>query len=227
MTEPSTHQPPASGAPTPALSAGTLFYLWGDRVVQPAGRFGAATLPSGARVSEKELSAVVFAASFWRLRQVGALQLQEVTKKALGLVKQQHVQVAMGHDTSFKAGYEDAIMRQVAAGATTAYDVVQRWFGKDFMDPQAYALSLATREMLASGLAHEVDTGRTGVSGVLMGRTTIQPDLTRIPSTWTAFEQTHAGWMQFRHYEPTLATTLVETCMKAIRSRQDSPDVHN
>lgn len=223
MTEPHTG-PSSPGATAPALSVGTLFYLWGDRVVPAAGRLGGTVLPSGVKVAAKELSAVVFAASFWHLRQGGALQLQETTKKALGLIKQHHVGVAMGAHLDFRTGYEDAIMRRVAGGATTAYDVVHSWLGRDVSDPEGVVFGLATRELIDTGLAREVDSGRSRIGGALLGRSKVEHDPARISQTWPAFERAHQGWMHFTQTEPTLAGTLVETCTKAIRNRQESSD---
>ncbi len=224
MTQPTPEQPPVPGSHLPALSAGTLLYLWGDRVVAPAGRLGAATLPSGVKVSAKELSATVFAVSFWHLRQTGALQLQEVTKKSMGLFKQQHVQLAMMPGVTPRSGYEDVILRRVGAGATTAYDVIHTWFDRDVHDPEGHVIDIATREMLEHGLATQVDTGRSGVSGFLFGKTRAEPDPNRIAPLWTGFEQLLAGWQQFSRNEAALARTLVETCTKGIRSRQESSD---
>ncbi len=154
-------------------------------------------MPSGTKVSASELSALVFAASFWNLRQAGALTMQPVTKKALGMFKVQHVELAMGPTVVQKSGYEDVIMRGVASGQTLAHDVVHAWFGRDSRDPEGDVLAVAKQEMVRFGLARQVDAGRGAVGGFLLGKTTIEPDL---------------------------PATLVDTCSKAIKMRQESDD---
>lgn len=215
-------QQPATAATT--ISAGTLVYLFGDRALPPAGTFGATEVPSGGRVSAADLSAFVFAVSFWNLRQTGALTLEPVIRKSLGMFKTHHVQVALGPDVVQKSGYEDLIMRGVAAGASTAYDVVHGWFGQDSDDPDATVLAVATREMLQFGLAREVDSGRGAIGGFFLGRSRVEPDAQAIAGRWSAFEAAHAAWLDFRQGEPEVADTLLENCRKAIRNRQESAD---
>lgn len=220
---------PASPAPVPApaLSAGTLFYLFGERVAPAAGRFGGVEVPSGAKVSASDLSALLFAASFWNLRQTGALTLQPVTRKALGMFKVPHVELAMGPTVVQKSGYEDLIMRAVAEGRTLAHDVVYHWFRGDSRDPEGAVVGLAKREMVEHGLAQEVDAERGAVGGFLLGKTRIQPDLQACAAYWDHFNRVHPAWTGFTQSEPELAATLVDTCRKAIKQRQESDDDHD
>lgn len=206
----------------PVLSAGTLFYLFGDRCVPPAGTFGGVTLPSGATVKAADLATLVWAASIWNLRQSGALTLAPVTRKALGMFKTEHVELAMGPHVVRKAGYEDVVMRAVAEGATLAHDVIHRWYGRDVRDPEGHTLAVARREMVQFGLGREVDAERGAVGGLLLGRTRLEPVPEAIAPWWDHFTRVHPAWLQFTQAEPELADTLVETCRKAIRHRQES-----
>jgi hypothetical protein len=210
-------------APGPAISAGTLAYMFGDRVVQPAGSFGGTEVPwSGVRVSVSDLSAVVFAVSFWNLRECGALHLRLTRRRPFGLLRQHGVAVTAGPEAAPRAGYEDAVLQQVERGAGTAYDVVRGWFGRDVCHPEGAVLGLAQQEMLQVGYAQEVDAGQG--AGVLPGRTRVEPLTDRIGAASTRFERVHAGWERFCAEEAALAGTLVETCRRAIRSRQESEE---
>lgn len=213
-----------AGPVTPTLSVGTLFYLFGDRCVSPAGTFGGTTLPSGAKVNAKELAALMWASAAWNLRQSGALSLTPVTKKALGMFKSQHVELAMGTNVTQKSGFEDVIMRAVAGGTTLMHDVVSDWYGHDVADPEGTTFRLATRELVSFGLAREVDAGRGAVGGFLLGNTKIEFAHEAIAPWWEHFVRVHPAWVQFTQVEPELAETLVDTCGKAIRNRQESSD---
>lgn len=209
-------------APAAPLSSGTLFYVWGERVLPPGGRLGNTVLPSGAKVSAKQLSPLLFAVSCWRLRDDGALRLQEVTKKSMGLFKQQHVQLEVVGQPNARAGYDDVILRGVAGGAATAYDVVRGWFGRDALDPDDNVFSIARQEMVETGLARTDANARSGVSGLLLGKAKVEPVPEAIRATEAEFSRLHAGWEQFARSEAALAGALTETCSKAIRSRQQS-----
>jgi len=206
----------------PALSAGTLFYLFGDRCVPSAGTFGATTLPSGAKVKAEDLSALVWAASVWNLRQTGALTMAPVTKKALGMFKTDHVELAMGPQIVQKAGYEDAVMRAVGGGTALVHDVIHQWYGRDVVDPEGTTFALASQEMVQFGLGREVDSGRGALGGFLLGKTRIEPLPEAISPWWEHFTRVHPAWVQFTQGEPQLAETLLGTCRKAIRNRQES-----
>ena len=220
MTEHQTTVPPA-GQATP--STGTLLFLYGERVAPPAGVLGGTVVPyHGVKVSTEDLAVTVLAASIWGLRQAGLLQLQEVTQKALGMIKQQHVQLTMVGSPALRTGYDDLVLRGVASGATTAHDVVYRWFGGDVVDPAGQVLGVANDEMVTLGLAAAVDAGRGAIGGWLRGNTRIEPDRDRIAALWPAFEQAAAGWQYFRQSEPALAETLLDSCRKALRNRRDT-----
>lgn len=206
----------------PGLSVGTLFYLFGDRCVPPAGTFGGTTLPSGAKVQAGDLSALVWAASIWNLRQTGALTLATVTKKALGMFRTEHVQLALGPRVVQKAGYEDVVMRAVGGGTTLAHDVIYQWFGRDVPDPEGQTFGVAKREMVQFGLGREVDAERGAVGGFLLGRTRVDPVPEAISPWWDHFTRVHPAWVRFTQAETELADTLLDTCRKAIRNRQES-----
>jgi hypothetical protein len=197
--------------------------MFGDRVVQPAGSFGGTEVPwSGVRVSVSDLSAAVFAVSFWSLRECGALQLRLTRRRALGLFRPHGVAVTAGSNAGPRAGYEDAVLQQVARGAGSAYDVVRGWFGRDVCHPEGAVLALAQQEMLQVGYAHEVGAESSG--GVLPGRTRVEPLTDRIGAAHTRFDRVHAGWQRFCDEETALAGALVESCRRAIRSRQESEE---
>lgn len=203
------------------VSVGTLFYLWGDRLVEAAGTLGGTTLPSGAKVSAKQLAPLLFAASFARLQGDGALQLEVVTKKSLGF-KKQHVQVTPAANPGMRGGYEEAIVQQVTAGATTAWDVVHRWFGRDVTHPEGRVFGLAQQEMVVQGLAQVEENVRSGVKGMLLGKDKVEPLLDRVNGTHAQFAQFKAWWESYQRHDPALAEALLDTCRKAIRSRQES-----
>lgn len=209
-------------APGPTVSAGTLAYMFGDCVVQPAGSFGGTEVPwSGVRVSVSDLSAVVFAVSFWSLREVGALHLRLTRSRPFGLFRQHGVAVAAGPGAGTRTGYEDAVLQEVERGAGTAYDVVRGWFGRDVWHPEGAVLGLAQQEMVQVGYAQQVDAGD---DGLLPGRTRVEPLTERIDAAHPRFERVHAGWQRFCAEEGALAGALVETCRRAIRSRQESEE---
>lgn len=223
MTEHQTTDPNRATGTGAAPSTGTLLYLFGDRVVPAAGRLGGTVVPySGAKVKSEDLAATVLAASIWGLRQAGLLQLQEVTTKSLGMFKQQHVTLTVVGSPALRTGYDDLVLRGVSGGAHTAYEVAHRWYGTDVNDPAGRLLGVADQEMVQLGLAAAVDAGRGAISSKLLGSTRIEPDRERIGTWWTAFEQAYAGWQMFQQQEPSLATTLVDTCRRAIKNRQDS-----
>jgi hypothetical protein len=198
--------------------------MFGDRVVQPAGSFGGTEVPwSGVRVSVSDLSAVVFAVSFWSLRESGALHLRLTRRRAFGVFRQHGVAVTSGSGTAPRAGYEDAVLEQVERGAGTAYDVVRGWFGRDVCHPEGAVLGLAQQEMLRAGFAQEVGAGE-GPGGLLPARTRVEPLTDRIGAAHPRFDRVHAGWQRFCAEEAALSDALVETCRRAIRSRQESEE---
>lgn len=215
-----TQQPAPTQAPP--LSVGTLFYLFGDRCVASAGMLGGTTLPSGAKVSASELSALLWAASIWNLRQTGALTMAPVTKKALGMFKTQHVQLAMGPQVVQKSGFEDLVMKAVAGGTTLVHDVIYQWYGRDRHDSEATTFAVAHREMCEFGMAQQVDAGRGAIGGALLGKTKLEFRPEAISPWWDHFTRVHPAWVGFTQTEPELAQTLLDTCTKAIRNRQES-----
>ena len=222
MTE---HQTTHAGqGPAPTLpSTGTLLQLFGDRVVAPAGRLGGTVTPySGVKVKSEELAVTVLASSVWGLREAGLLQLQEVTSKSMGVFKQQHVALSMVGSPSMRTGYDDLVLRGVASGAPNVYEVAYRWFGTDVNDPAGRLLGVADQEMVQLGLAEAVDSGRGAIGSRLLGSTRVEPRRDQIGALWSTFERAHAGWQLFQQQEPTLATTLLTSCRKAIRNRQDT-----
>ena len=211
--------------PTPGAtpSTGTLFYLFGDRVAPAAGRLGGTVVPyAGTKVKSDDLAATVLAASVWGLRQAGLLKLEEVTTKSMGMFKQQHVALAMVGTPALHTGYDDLVLRGVGGGAKNAYDVAHKWYGKDVTDPAGKLLGVAEQEMVQLGLADAVDAGRGAISSKLLGNTRVEPNHERIGLMWSAFEQAHAGWQMFQQSEPSMAATLLSSCRKAIKNRQDT-----
>lgn len=210
------------------LSAGTLLYLFADRMVPEAGRFGGVEAPYyGTKVNAKQLAPLAFAVSIWRLRELGLVTLEKVAKKRLGMFRSEQVVVRPVGQPDLRSGYEDAVLRQLHAEPArelTVWDVVFRWFGQDQKAPYHHALHLATAEMVEQGLARRVDAERGAVAGFLMGSTRVEPLRDEIGRRWTDFEQLQSGWDQFRATEPDLAETLLEGCRKAISSRQESSD---
>jgi hypothetical protein len=220
-TPASGHDPSAHAPATP--STGTLFYLFGDRVAPAAGRLGGTVVPYvGTKVKSDDLAGTVLAATIWGLRQAGLLKLEEVTTKSLGMFKQQHIALAMVGTPSLRTGYDDLVLRGVGGGARNAYDVVYTWYGSDVADPAGRLLGVAEQEMVQLGLADAVDAGRGAIAGKLLGNTKVEPNRQRIGTMWAAFEQAHAGWQMFQQSEPTMATTLLTSCRKAIKNRQDT-----
>lgn len=215
---------PIPPAPAPTLSTGTLFYLFGDQVVPVAEKGGAEVPYTGAKVLLADMAAVAFAASFWNLRRSGALQLQETTVKALGMIPIQHVQLTMLSGVAQKSGYEDVVMRAVAGGVHLAHDVVYRWFERDAYNPAGDSLLIAKREAQAFGLAKEVDAGRGVIGGFLKGDTLLEFDRDRIAPWHPTFEQAHGAWLEFCRAEQTLVGTLVESARLAFRNRQRTRD---
>ncbi len=219
-TEPTHADPGAVPAP---ISAGTLFYLWGDREVKSAGKLGGTTLPSGAHVSARQLAPLVFAVSFARLQGDGALRLEATETKTLGFRRKQ-VQVTPAAQPGHRGGYEQAIVEQVMSDATTAYDVVWRWFGRDTKHPENKVFALAQQEMVQCGLAHVQENSRGGVTGLLLGKEKIEPLPDRVAATWAQFEPFQAWWGSYRRHDPALSELLLETCAKAIRNREKAED---
>lgn len=219
-TQPAHTDPAAAAAP---LSAGTLFYLWADRVVESSGALGGHTLPSGARVSAKQLAPLVFAVSFARLQGDGALRLEGSETKKLGMTRT-NVQVTPSAQPGNRSGFEQAIVQQVMGGATTAHDIVFRWFGRDHTSPESAVFALAHQEMVQCGLAMVQENARSGLKGALLGKDKIEPLPDRITTTWSQFEQFHAWWGSYQRHDPALAQMLLDTCRKAIRARQDNDD---
>lgn len=219
QSHPAHSDPTASTAP---ISAGTLFYLWGDRLLEPAGALGSTVLPSGAKVSAKQLASLVCAVSFARLQADGALHLEVVSKKSLGMFKQDHVQVTPAAHPGVRGGYEDAIVGRVSAGAGTAYDVVRGWYSHDVAFPEGNIFAIAEQEMVTAGLGVLDEAGSKGMKAMLRGRAKVTPLPDRITATWDQFQYMQAGWNSLGQNNPALQSTLLETCLKAVRSRQET-----
>ena len=210
-------------SPTAPLSAGTLFYLWGDRVVDASGVLGGHTLPLGARISAKQLAPLVFAVSLARLQGDGALRLEATQTKTLGFTRH-NVQITPAGQPGPRGGYEQAVVEKVMAGATTAYDVVHRWYDRDQSNPESAVFELARQEMARCGLAAVQADARSGLRGMVMGTEKIEPLPERIATTWTQFEQFHAWWGSYQRHDPAFVEVLLDTCRKAIRNRRESRD---
>jgi hypothetical protein len=212
------------------LSAGTLCFLFADRVVPAAGALGGTETPySGQKVSTRQLAPLLFALSFWGLRQQGHVTLEKVQRKSMGMFRQDHALVRPGAvpPAEQRTGYDDVILRAAYAAPhqpPTARDVVWRWFARDTSHPFDHVVGLARQEMVQHGLASVVDAQRGAVAGLLMGRSRLEPHREQIGRHWSSFEQALAGWNHFSSTEPDLATTLVESCRKAISSRTESTD---
>ena len=205
------------------LSAGTLFYLWGDRVVDASGALGGHTLPSGARISTKQLAPLLFAVSLARLQGDGALRLEAIQTKTLGFTRH-NVQITPAAQPGPRGGDEQAIVDQVVRGATTAHDVVYRWYDRDHSNPESAVFELARQEMAQCGLAAVQANARRGLSGMVMGTDKTEPLPDRIATTWGQFEQFHAWWGSYQRHDPAFVETLLDTCGKAIRNRRESHD---
>lgn len=210
-------------APRAPLSAGTLLYLWGDQVVPAPGRLNRrVTLPSGAVVGAADLAAQVFAVSFWHLSTQRVVTLEPAKRRRLGVLRTDDVGVAIAGDPGPRDGYEDAIVR-VLPRERTAYGAVRRWFGSDVANPSKVALRLALDEIPRHGLGQVGSAGRGGVAGILKGSPELQPDTEAIRATWTDFSRLHEAWRGFRDHDP-LGPLLVQSCRKAIASRQESSE---
>ncbi len=212
------------------LSAGTLCFLFAERVVPAAGALGGTEAPySGQKVSTKHLAPLLFATSFWGLRQQGHVVLEKVQRKSMGMFKQDHVLVRPGHlpPTEQRTGFDDVILRAAYGDPhqpPTAQDVVFRWFGRSTTLPYDHVVGLARQEMVQRGLGAVVDAQRGAIGGMLKGKTRVEPDRDRIGQHWTSFEHVLAGWNHFSGAEPDLADTLVHSCTKAISARTDTGD---
>lgn len=207
----------------PPLSAGTLLYLWGDQVVPAPGRLSRkVTLPSGASVGAADLAAQVFAVSFWHLSTQRVLTLEPTKRRSMAVLRTDDVGVTAAGDPGPRDGYEDAILRQLKR-EKTAYGVVRRWFGSDVTNPHKVALRLALEEIPRHGLGHLDSAGRGIVAGILKGSSELQFDADAIRGTWTDFHRLHEAWQGFRDHDP-LGAVLVQSCRKAIASREQSSD---
>ena len=212
------------------LSAGTLCFLFADRVAPAAGALGGTEAPySGQKVATKQLAPLLFASSFWSLRQQGHIVLEQVQKKSMGLFKQDHALVRPGGvpPTEQRTGFDDVILQAAYADPAkppTARDIVFRWFGRDTSLPFDHVVGLARHEMVQHGLGTVVDAERGAIAGLLKGRTRVEPDRDRIGAHWSHFEQVLAGWNHFLGTEAALANTLLDSCRKAISARTESSD---
>lgn len=210
----------AAGAP---LSAGTLLYLWGDQVVSAPGRLNRkATLPSGAVVGAADLAAEVFAVSFWQLSIQHVVRMELGKRRTMGVFKADDVLVTRTGDPGPRDGYEEAILTALAK-EKGVYGAVRRWYGSDVSNPHKVALGLARRELPGHGLAQMGDAGRGLITGIIKGSEELQFDTEAIRATWTDFDRLHEAWRGFRDLDP-LGPVLVETCRKAIKSREESSD---
>lgn len=216
------------GAPSAApLSAGTLFYLWADRVLQPAGALGGHTLLSGAKVPARELAPLLFAVSFARLQGDGALHLEvTTTTKSFGRTRQQ-VQVSPAAQPGHRGGFEYAIVQRMMAGATTTTEVVLGWYPRDVVSPEEEVFALAKQEMLQCGLGYIDEDARKGVRSLLLGKARVAPLPDRINETWSQFQQFQAWWESYQRHDPALVELLLDSCRRAIRARQDRDTGHD
>jgi hypothetical protein len=224
QSQPAQPEATTGSAGAAPISAGTLFYLWGDRLVDSAGALGGTTLPSGAKVSAKQLAPLLFAASFARLDGEGVLRVEVTSKRTLGLTDQQ-VQVSPAAHPGRRAGFEHVIVQRMMAGATTARTVVGGWYEREVNNPEGRAFGLAKQEMVTCGLGVMEPKASKGFEGVLLGKTKVEPLPDRVDATWSQFEQFQAWWESWKRHDPALAEVLVDSCRKAIRGARPSSDL--
>jgi hypothetical protein len=223
QTQPGRPEATTGSSPTAPISAGTLFYLWGDRLVDSAGALGSTTLPSGAKVSAKQLAPLLFAVSFARLQAEGVLRAEVTTKKTLGLTDRQ-VQVTPAAHPGPRAGFEHVVVQRMMAGATTARTVVGGWYDREVNSPESRVFGLAKQEMVTAGLGVMEQNARRGFEGVLLGKTKVEPVPDRVNATWSHFEQFQAWWQSYSRHDPALVEVLVDSCRKAIRGARPQGD---
>jgi hypothetical protein len=224
QSQPAQSEATTGATGTAPISAGTLFYLWGDRLVDSAGALGGTTLPSGAKVSAKQLAPLLFAVSFARLQAEGVLRMEVTSKKTLGFTEQQ-VQVAPAAHPGHRAGFEHVIVQRMMAGATTALTVVGGWYEREVSNPESRVFGLAKQEMVTSGIGVMEQNARKGFEGVLLGKTKVEPLPDRVTATWSQFEQFQAWWESYKRHDPALAEVLEGSCRKAIRGARPQSDL--
>jgi hypothetical protein len=156
------------------LSAGALIYLFADTLISSdKGLARGVSVPcSDVKVKLRELNDTMIAASLWSLRRGGALNLELSQKKKL-MRTVTFVEVSYIKDIG-AVGLEAQLLAAVErAGAESVTDVVMRWMGGRYDDPDQHVLTAVQQELVATGLGSE---GRRSGLRKLGGGMAFEPD---------------------------------------------------
>jgi hypothetical protein len=162
----------------------------------------------------------VFAVSFWHLSTQGVLSLQPTKRRSMGLFRSDDVAVSVRADPGPRDGYEQAIVAVLGRKEKTAHAVVRDWYRQDVNNPSKVALRLALDEIPRHGLGHQPVEPR-GISGIFRSASELEFDTEAIRGTWADFHRLHESWRACLAHDQ-LGPVLLESCRKAISSRQES-----
>lgn len=207
-------------------TASMLMYLVADRLV-PEKKFrtiGVDVPCKGVKVQLEELAGGLFAASFWSLREQGAVALERTRTRRMLLIPATRVRVArLGRPE--RGGLEGEILK-ILEDEDHVYDLIRRWFGSDSRSPQWDVLQATMREAVDLGYIErtETDTGRGTITGFFLGKTEVkfEPRCEKISTLEARFDDFASRWRAFRSSESELYEALMDQCKKAIGSRTES-----
>ena len=198
-------------------------YLFGDQVAPPdkALTVGVQVPCKELKVQRKPLTASMFAAAFFNLREQGVVGLEVVQKKVL-FVKTTKVIVSR-LQSGDRPGLEGAVVQNTAGGESVK-DIIRSWYRRDVTDPWRLVIDEAVSEAVAQGYFEGTDAGRGKIAGAVLGNTNMTPVCEKIAPLEGEFDKFLSGWNAFQTSEPDLYRELVDDSAGAIASRVESTD---
>lgn len=216
--------------PDTTLTPSELTYLIGskfltpDQIDDPQLKAASDELKAG----KERLAAAVVSAALVALRDQGAVSMQYVEQKKLGLFTSRHVMLAGTGESSYG---EETIERRLAAqlreDPRSVHDVVGAWLGRQVPDPWATAMFRAYTALEAAGMIvdEQQDTDRSALEAVMGKKKTISVTRPNPDAVAQALPQASAWaqrWISFRDSEPDLHTHVIEEIGKTLSAKKET-----
>lgn len=208
--------------PTPPL----LLYFYADKIISTGNITDWRTvIPcKDVKVKGLDLATLLFASSFWHLREQGLLQLEVLATKRLLVVRDTIVRVRL-LEAGERSGLEGAIVSLLSAEQEMAViDLIVRWIGKTVPRPDELVVQGVQEEAVALGYMDEVDAERGRAAGKLMGKTRREPNCHMIATLEHDAEVAIARIEQFKTAEPNVYGALSADCKRGIGLRTTRSD---
>lgn len=186
----------AAYPPGVSLTAGTLCYVFGDRMVPP--------------LSPQAVAPVIAATTIWSLREQGVVSLALVPGRFVD--RPPDVGVAFTNPPSqLRAGLEHLTLTSVTKGRAKASEIVHDWLSGHGAGHAAHQrlIDFARQELVARELAEYVDLGHNKARAFFSGNRRFEPDHARLAAYREDFDVLWVRWSSFCATEPDLAGRLL------------------